>query len=93
MVQVVEEIWEIYMRICSYRLHPFLPEEVMVLERRQELSLSPVIKQLLLRMSHATIDHCLKKLDLPIPNTASPLPSQGVYSKNHTNPHFYTLGR
>lgn len=49
------------MRICSYRLHPFLPEEVMVLERRQELSLSPEIKQLLLRMSHATINHCLKK--------------------------------
>lgn len=60
-VQALEKIWEIYGRICSKRLHPFLPEGVMVLERWHELSLSPEVKQLLLSMSRATIDRCLKK--------------------------------
>lgn len=60
-VNVLEQIWEIYGRICSKRLHPFLPEGVLVLERCHELSLSPEIKQLLLSMSRATIDRCLKK--------------------------------
>ena len=60
-VQALEQVWEIYGRICSKRLHPFLPEGVLVLERWGELSLSPAIKQLLLSMSRATIDRCLKK--------------------------------
>jgi len=60
-VQVMEQIWEIYGRICSKRLHPFLPEGVIILERCLELSLSPELKQLLLSMSRATIDRCLKK--------------------------------
>lgn len=60
-VNALEQIWEIYGRICSKRLHPFLPEGVQVLERCHELSLSPEIKQLLLSMSRATIDRCLKK--------------------------------
>jgi hypothetical protein len=58
-VQVLEQIWEIYGRICSKRLQPFLPEAVMVLERCQEISLSAQIKALLLSMSRATIDRCL----------------------------------
>ena len=60
-VEQLEKIWEIYGRICSKRLHPFLPEGVQVLERCKELSLSPEIKHLLLSMSRATIDRCLKK--------------------------------
>ncbi|MHB0989145.1 MAG: hypothetical protein ACYC3P_10860 [Bellilinea sp.] len=60
-VQVLEKIWEIFGRICSKRLQPFLAEGVMVLERCHELSLSPETKQLLLSMSRATIDRCLKK--------------------------------
>jgi hypothetical protein len=60
-VNALEQIWEIYGRICSKRLHPFLPEGVLVLERCHELCLSPEIKQLLLSMSRATIDRCLKK--------------------------------
>jgi hypothetical protein len=60
-VQTLEQIWEIYGRICSKRLHPFLSEGVTVLERCHEISLSPEIKQLLLSMSRATIDRCLKK--------------------------------
>lgn len=60
-VQALEKIWVIYGRICSKRLHPFLPEGIGILERCGELSLSPETKALLLRMSRATIDRCLKK--------------------------------
>jgi hypothetical protein len=60
-VQALEKIWAIYGRICSKRLHPFLPEGISILERCGELNLSPEIKVLLLRMSRATIDRCLKK--------------------------------
>lgn len=60
-VQALEKIWEIYGRICSKRLHPFLPEGVQILERCNELHLSPEIQHLLLNMSRATIDRCLKK--------------------------------
>ena len=60
-VQVLEKIWEIYGRICSKRLQPFLPEGVAVLERCQEIHLKPETKRLLLSMSRATIDRCLKK--------------------------------
>ena len=60
-VQALEKVWEIYGRICSKRLQPFLPEGVMVLERCNELNLPQDIKILLLHMSRATIDRCLKK--------------------------------
>lgn len=60
-VQALEQIWGIYGRICSKRLHPFLPEGIGILERCGELRLSPETKALLLRMSRATIDRCLKK--------------------------------
>jgi len=60
-VQFLEQIWEICGRICSKRLHPFLPEIVTILERHHELCLSPQIKPLLLSMSRSTIDRCLKK--------------------------------
>jgi len=32
-VQALEQIWEIYGRICSKRLQPYLPEAIKVLER------------------------------------------------------------
>jgi hypothetical protein len=59
-VQALTQIWEICGRICSKRLHPFLPEIVTVLERHNELQLSLETKVLLLRMSRSTIDRCLQ---------------------------------
>lgn len=59
-VDVLEQIWEIYGRICSKRLHPFLAEGVRILERCHELNISPETKQLLLSMSRSTIDRCLR---------------------------------
>jgi hypothetical protein len=60
-VKVLEQIWEICGRICSKRLHPFLPEIVTVLERNGEIQTTPEIKHLLLRMSRSSIDRCLQK--------------------------------
>jgi hypothetical protein len=57
----LEQIWEIYGRICSKRLQPFMTEGVTILERCQEIHLDPQTKRLLLGMSRATIDRCLKK--------------------------------
>lgn len=54
------KIWAICGQICSRRLHPFLPEMVVVLERHGELKLSEETQRLLLRMSRATIDRCLQ---------------------------------
>lgn len=59
-VAVLEKIWETCGKICSKRLHPFLPEIVSVMERHGELSCSLATKTLLLSMSRSTIDRCLK---------------------------------
>ena len=58
-VEVLKQIWEVCGRICSKRLHPFLPEMVKVLERCDELTMTAMTKTLLLRMSRSTIDRCL----------------------------------
>lgn len=60
-VQVLEQIWDICGRICSKRLQPFLGEIITVLARCNELNISDETKTLLLGMSRATIDRCLKK--------------------------------
>jgi hypothetical protein len=59
-VEALENIWEIYGRICSKRLHPFLPEAIKVLERCEEIQLSEETKELLLKISSASIDRCLR---------------------------------
>jgi hypothetical protein len=61
-VQVLEQIWEIYGHLCSKRLQPFLPEAIRVLERCQEIQLSHDTKELLLKISSASIDRCLRPI-------------------------------
>lgn len=61
-VQALEQIWEIYGHICSKRLQPFLPEAIRVLERCKEVELSQVTKELLLKISSASIDRCLRSV-------------------------------
>jgi hypothetical protein len=63
-VQALEQIWEIYGRLCSKRLQPFLPEAIRVLERCQEIQLSNEAKELLLKISSASIDRCLRPVRL-----------------------------
>jgi len=59
-VQALERVWEIYGHICSKRLQPFLPEAIRILERCQEIQLSKDTKTLLLKISSASIDRCLR---------------------------------
>ena len=70
-VQVLEQIWEIYGRICSKRLQPFLPEAIKVLERCEEIELAPDTKELLLKISSASIDRCLRPVRLQTPHGLS----------------------
>lgn len=58
-VEALEQIWDIYGRICSKRLHPYLPEGIKVLERYGELRLAPETKALLLQISCSSMDRCL----------------------------------
>jgi hypothetical protein len=70
-VQVLEQIWEIYGHLCSKRLQPFLPEAIKVLERCQEIELSKETKELLLKISSASIDRCLRPIRTKSPHGLS----------------------
>lgn len=70
-VAVLEQIWEIYGRICSKRLHPYLPEGTKVLERCGELQLAPETRSLLLQMSRSSIDRCLAPVRFTQPHGRS----------------------
>lgn len=59
-VSALIRIWEVCGRICSRRLHPYLPEIVQVLEQHQELILAAEVKHLICQISRASIDRCLK---------------------------------
>jgi hypothetical protein len=59
-VKALVFVWEVCGRICSKRLHPFLPEILMVLELHKEIEITPASKTLLLQMSRSTIDRCLQ---------------------------------
>lgn len=61
-VQTLEQIWEICGQICSKRLQPYLPEAIKVLERHKEIELSKETKDLLLKISSASIDRCLRPI-------------------------------
>jgi hypothetical protein len=52
--------WEAADRLCSKRLHPFLPELVGVLRRHGEQPLTAEVEAELCRMSPATIDRLLR---------------------------------
>jgi hypothetical protein len=70
-LEVLEQIWEIYGRICSKRLHPYLPEGIKVLERCGELQLVSETKSLLLQMSRSSIDRCLAPVRFTQPHGRS----------------------
>jgi len=61
-VQTLEQIWEICGQICSKRLRPYLPEAIKVLERCKEIEFSKDTKDLLLKISSASIDRCLRPI-------------------------------
>jgi hypothetical protein len=63
-VRVLEQIWEVYGRICSKRLQPFLAEGIKVLERCHEIEVSSDTKERLLKISSSSIDRCLRPVRL-----------------------------
>ena len=67
-VQALEQIWEICGQICSKRLHPYLPEAIKALERCQEIKISKDTKELLLKISSASIDRCLRPVRCKSPH-------------------------
>lgn len=69
--QALEQIWEIYGCICSKRLQPFLPEAIKVLERCQEIEITKETKDLLLKISSASIDRCLRPVRIKSPHGLS----------------------
>lgn len=83
-VQALEQIWEIYGRICSKRLRPFLPEAIKVLERFQEIELSPETKALLLKISSASIDRCLRPARFKSPHGLSTTKPGSLLKKSIT---------
>lgn len=70
-VQVLKQIWEIYGQICSKRLQPILPEAIKVLERCREIEISKDTKELLLKISSASIDRCLRPVRIKSPHGLS----------------------
>jgi hypothetical protein len=70
-VEVLEQVWETYGRICSKRLQPFLPEAIKVLERCQEIEITKDTKELLLQISSASIDRCLRPVRIKSPHGLS----------------------
>jgi hypothetical protein len=53
-------VWEATDRLCSERLHPFLPEMLSALKRHGEITMTPGVEAQLCRMSPATIDRLLR---------------------------------
>ena len=66
-VQALEQIWE----ICSKRLQPYLPEAIRVLERCKEINITKETKELLLEISSASIDRCLRPVRIKSPHGLS----------------------
>jgi hypothetical protein len=59
--KALEKIWKVCDRICSARLHPFIPEMISVLKRFGEIHLVGETEAKLLMVSRATIDRLLRE--------------------------------
>lgn len=59
-VAALKKAWEASDRLCSRRLHPFLPELVQAMEQHGELEITPEVREQLCRMSQATMDRLLR---------------------------------
>jgi len=81
-VEALEQIWEIYGRICSKRLHPYLPEAIKVLERCGEITLSDETKGLLLQISRSSMDRCLAPARFNKPHGLSTTKPGSLLKKN-----------
>ena len=58
--EALKTVWEATDRLCSKRLHPFLPELVNILRRHGSVALAADIEAQLCQMSPSTIDRLLR---------------------------------
>ena len=58
-VSTLRVVWEATDRLCSKRLHPFLPEVLVSLKRHGEITLTPEVEAQLCRISPSSIDRLL----------------------------------
>jgi hypothetical protein len=79
--QALTQVWEISGRLCSRRLHPFMPEILEALERHHELLLPTETKSALLRVSRATMDRLLKPARARQPQRGFSLTKPGPWLK------------
>jgi hypothetical protein len=59
-VKGLQAIWEASDRLCSRRLHPFIPEMIRVLREHGEQHLDAITERQLNQMSPSTIDRLLR---------------------------------
>lgn len=59
-VNALRKVWEASDRLCSKRLHPFIPEMIRVLRQHGEQEIDGALEAQLCRMSPATIDRLLR---------------------------------
>jgi len=59
-IEALRVAWEATDRLCSKRLHPFLPELVKILRRHGNATMTADIEAQLCRMSPSTIDRLLR---------------------------------
>ena len=58
-VSALRVVWEATDRLCSKRLHPFLPEILAALKRHGEITITPEVEAQLRRISSSSIDRLL----------------------------------
>ena len=59
-VEALKLVWEATARLCSKRLHPFLPELVKILRRHGDKAMAAEIEAELCQISPSTIDRLLR---------------------------------
>ncbi len=74
--------WEAGDRLCSKRLHPFLPELVEILGKKGEMSVSEQTRNELCRMSPSTMDRLLRRWRNGAPRRGLSTTKPGTLLKN-----------
>ena len=81
-MSALKSVWEAADRLCSKRLHPFLPELVGILVRKGELRVSTQTQAELCRMSPSTIDRLLRRWRDRTPHHGLSTTKPGTLLKN-----------
>jgi hypothetical protein len=81
-MSALKSVWETADRLCSKRLHPFLPELVGILVKKGEITVSAQTQAELCRMSPSTIDRLLRRWRGHAPHHGLSTTKPGTLLKN-----------